>query len=72
VPKIQKLKSKIKNPRESDIEWSNLVETQLHSSLATLKTLMLKIYTVIIKKQEPHLMQELLHVYHPPTKGKRK
>jgi hypothetical protein len=72
VPKIQKLESKVKNPRGSDIEWSNLVEAQLHTSLATLKTLMLKISTIIIKKKKPHSMGKLLHVYHPPIKGKHK
>ncbi len=48
------------------------METKLHTSLATQKNLMLKILIVIIKKQEPHLMQNPLYVYHPPTKGKHK
>jgi hypothetical protein len=48
------------------------METKLHTSLATLKVLMLNFFIAIIKKQEPHLMQNLLYVYRPPTKGKHK
>ncbi len=48
------------------------METKLHTSLIALKALMLKILASIVKKQEPHLMQDLLYAYHPPTKGKHK
>jgi hypothetical protein len=37
------------------------MEMKLHISLATLKALMLKITATIIKKQEPHLMKDLLY-----------
>ncbi len=46
------------------------METKLHTSLATLKALMLKIPATIVKKQEPHLMQDLLYAYHLQMKGK--
>jgi hypothetical protein len=39
APKIQKPKFIIRKPRGSDIEWSNLVETKLNTSLAALKAL---------------------------------
>jgi hypothetical protein len=48
------------------------METKLHISLATLKALMLKTPSAIVKTQEPHLMWDLLYVYHPPRKGKQK
>jgi hypothetical protein len=47
-------------------------ETKLHASLVALKDLMLITPPTIIKTQEPHLMQDLLYVYHPPRKGKHK
>jgi hypothetical protein len=40
--------------------------------LATLKALMLKTHDAIVKKQESYLMQDILYVYHQPTKGKHK
>jgi hypothetical protein len=48
------------------------METNLHTSLATLKAPMLKIVVTIVKKHEPYLMQDLLYAYHPLTKGKHK
>jgi hypothetical protein len=36
------------------------METKLHISLDALKALMLITIVVIIKKQEPHLMQDLV------------
>jgi hypothetical protein len=48
------------------------METKLHTMLATLKPLMLKTNDAIVKKQESHMMQNLLYVYHPPIKGKHK
>jgi hypothetical protein len=38
------------------------METKLHTSLATLKAPMLKTHVVIVKKQEPHQMYDLLYV----------
>jgi hypothetical protein len=49
-----------------------LVETKLHIMLATLKALMLKTHDVIVKKQESYMMQDILYVYHLPTKIKQK
>jgi hypothetical protein len=46
------------------------VETELHISLVALKALVLKTFLVIEKKQEPHLMQNMLYVYHPPKDKK--
>ncbi len=46
------------------------METKLHISLATLKTLMLKIHATIVKNQKPHLTQDLSFAYHSRTKGK--
>jgi hypothetical protein len=48
------------------------METKVHTLLATLKNLMLKTLPAIIEKQEPHLMHDLLYVYHSPRKGKHK
>jgi hypothetical protein len=48
------------------------METKLHILFAKPKTLMLKTHVIIVKKQEPHFMQDLLYVYHPPMKGKHK
>jgi hypothetical protein len=48
------------------------METKLHTSLATLKVLMLKTCAVIIKKKKPHVMWDLLYAYHLRTKGKHK
>jgi hypothetical protein len=48
------------------------METKLHILMATLKTLMLRTHVAIVKKQEPHLMWDLLYVYHPPMMGKHK
>jgi hypothetical protein len=48
------------------------METKLNTMLATLKALMLKTHDAIIKKQESHMMQNLLYVYHMPMKGKHK
>jgi len=48
------------------------METKLHISLVALKALKLIILFAIIKMQQPHLMWDLLYVYHPPRKGKHK
>jgi hypothetical protein len=40
--------------------------------MATLKALMLITPFTIVKMQEPHLMQDLLYVYHSPTKGQHR
>jgi hypothetical protein len=48
------------------------METKLHILLVALKALMLIILVMIVKIQEPHLMQGLLYVYHPSRKGKHK
>jgi hypothetical protein len=42
--------------------------TKLHTSLVTLKDLMLKILAPIIKKQKPQLMQDLLYVCQSPQR----
>ncbi len=54
--------------------YSGLIpmEIKLHIMLATLKALMLKTHDAIVKKQESYLMQDILYVYHQPTKGKHK
>jgi hypothetical protein len=49
-----------------------LMETKLHTTLATLKALMLKTHDTIVKKQKSHMMQDILCVYHLPMKGKHK
>jgi hypothetical protein len=48
------------------------METKLHTLLVALKALVLKTLLAIVKKYEPHLMQDLLYAYHPPMKGKHK
>jgi hypothetical protein len=48
------------------------MKTKLHTSMAALKTLMLKTTAIIGKNQESHMMQDLLYVYHLSTKGKHK
>jgi hypothetical protein len=57
----------IRKPRGNDIKWSNL-----HTSLITLKVLMLIILLIIVKTQEPQLMRDLPYVYHSPKKGKHR
>lgn len=57
----------IRKPRGNDIKWSNL-----HTSLVTLKVLMLIIFLVIVKTQEPQLMRDLPYVYHSLKKGKHR
>ncbi len=52
----------------SDIKWSNPYGDQI--MLAALKALMLITHATTIKTLEPHLMQVLLYVCHPPKKGK--
>jgi len=40
--------------------------------MVALKALMLKTLAPIVKKQEPHLMEDLMYVYHLSRKGKHK
>jgi len=62
APKIQKSKLGVKKLEGIDIKWSNPYGTKLHILLATLKALILKTPPTSVKKQEPHLMQDLLCV----------
>jgi len=48
------------------------METKLYTLLATLKALMLITPLAIVKTQKPHLMQDLIYVYHLLKKGKHK
>jgi hypothetical protein len=69
------MKIRIKNKKQgkNDIEWSNPCGDQTtHFNLTALEVLMLKTFALIVKKQEPHLMEDLLYAYHLPTKGKHK
>jgi hypothetical protein len=48
------------------------METKLHTLLAALKTLMLITPFAIVKTQKPHLMHDLIYVFHLLKKGKHK
>jgi hypothetical protein len=72
APKTQKPELEVKKPRKMIYNGLTIKETKLHTSLAALKDLMLITLPTIIKTQEPHLMQDLLYVHHPPKKGKHK
>ncbi len=58
TPKIQKPYSSVKKPRGSDID----MEIRLHTSLTTLKVLMLQILLVILKKKT-HILGKTNYVH---------
>ncbi len=71
-PKYENLNQEWENQEEVIKNGPTPVETKLHTSPITMKALMLKAFATIIKKQEPHLIQDLLYAYHLSTKGKHK
>jgi len=60
----------VKKPKGNDIKWSNPYGDQATHFTSYTKTPNVKIPTTIVKKQKPHLMQDLLYAYCLPTKGK--